>query len=59
MGIKREINKIEKDIKKDIQYAEKWMYEKRKFLIKLLWIVGGLALLLILSNIYLRTNGFG
>jgi len=66
MSIKKEIKEIEKviddiekDVKKDIKYAERWMYERKKFFVKLAWVVGLITLLIILSNIYLRVKGFG
>ena len=47
MNIKKEVREIgksmeniEKEIKREIKYAEKWMHERRKFLIKLAWVIG-------------------
>ena len=57
--IERAIDKAEKNIKKEINYAEKWMYERKKFFIKLGFVIGFIALLLIISHIYLRTAGVG
>ncbi len=66
MSIKKEIKDIEKDIKKiekgikgEIKYAEKWMYERKKFLVKLAWVLGIITVLLIASNFYMRVRGFG
>jgi len=58
-NIKRGINKAEKDVEKDIKHAEKWVYERKKFFIKLGFVVGLVALLLIISHFYLRTSGVG
>ena len=56
--MKKSMKNIEKDVKVDIKYAEKWMHEKRKFLIKLGWVIGFITVLLIVSNFYLRVKGF-
>lgn len=68
--IKKGINNAEKEIKKDIgkgineaerdiKHAEKWMFQRRKFLIKLGFVIGFVALLLIISHFYLRIKGVG
>ena len=55
----KDINKVEKNIQKDILNVEKWVIARRKFLIKLTWVVGLVAVLLIFSHVYLRTFGYG
>ncbi|MDD5191983.1 MAG: hypothetical protein PHH54_06795 [Candidatus Nanoarchaeia archaeon] len=50
---------FEKQIDKDVKEAEKWMIQRRKFLIKLAWVLGGITVLLILSHMYLRIAGVG
>jgi hypothetical protein len=70
MGVKKEIRKIErnigkginqaeKDIEREIKHAEKWAYQRKKFFIKLGFVIGFVALLLIISHFYLRTSGVG
>tara|TARA_Y100000310_G_scaffold293188_1_gene322594 strand:- start:293 stop:472 length:180 start_codon:yes stop_codon:yes gene_type:complete len=59
MSFEKELKRVEKNIKKDIKYAEKWVYERRKFIIKLIWIIGIIGVLLFLSNMYLSSPGFG
>ncbi len=58
-GIERDIKKIEKGIKGEIKYTEKWMHERRKFLIKLAWVLGFITVLLVVSNVYMKIRGFG
>jgi len=55
----KQIKGAEKGIEKDIKNVEGWVIERRKFLIKLTWVVGIIAALLILSNIYLKVRGLG
>ena len=50
MSLKKEFKQVEKEIAKDIKYAERWVFERRKFLIKLLGVMGFIVLLLILLN---------
>ncbi len=57
--ITSDINEDIKEVKKEIKQAEKWMVERRKFFIKLGIVAGLIALLLILSNLFLRVKGFG
>ncbi|MBT4135469.1 hypothetical protein HOD75_03715 [archaeon] len=53
--------KVEKgfkgNLKKEILEAEKWMHERKRFLIKLAWVVGFITILLIFSNFYLNVKG--
>lgn len=48
-----------KELEHEIKDVEKWVYERRKFLIKLAWVVGFVTVLLIISNIYLKVKGVG
>ena len=66
MSFKKEIQKLDKEIgqignniQENIKDVEKWVLARRKFLIKLGFVVGFIAVLLILSNLYLRTTGIG
>ena len=63
MTIKKEIKKINKqideigdNIQDNIEDVEKWIIARRKFLIKLIWVVGLILALLIISHIYLRIS---
>jgi len=58
-SLKKEIKKFEKGLEDELEQAEKWMKERRKFFIKLIWVVGFIAVLLIVSNLYLKINGVG
>lgn len=58
-GFEKEIKKFEKQVNKEIKEVEGWIIERRKFFIKLAWVVGIIAVLLIISHYYLRTPGFG
>jgi len=58
-NIKKGINETEKGIERDIDNAEKWMHERRKFFIKLGFVIGLVAVLLIISHFFLRTGGVG
>ena len=61
-SMKRTEKGIEKEIKhaeKDIVHAERWMHERRKFFIKLGFVIGLVVVLLIISHFYLRTSGVG
>ena len=59
MDIKKEVKCIEKNIDRDIKHAEKWVHQRRKFFIKLSYVVGFIVLLLIISHFYLRVRGAG
>ena len=63
MTLKKEIKKLNKqidevrdNIQDDIEDVQDWMIARRKFLIKLTWVVGFIAALLIISHIYLRIS---
>jgi len=58
-NIEKSVNKSEKDFEKDIKQTEKWIYERRKFLIKLIFVMGFVAFLLIISHFFLRVKGVG
>jgi len=59
----RELEDIEvrfdKQINKEFKEVEGWMLQRRKFLIKLAWVLGFITILLVVSHIYLRTRGMG
>lgn len=57
--IERFVGKIGKSIGKDIKYAENWMYERKKFFIKLSLIVIVVGFLLLISNLFLKVSGVG
>jgi len=57
--IRKGVNETEKGIERDVKNAEKWVHERRKFFIKLGFVVGLVALLLIISHFLLRTPGVG
>ncbi len=59
MSFKKDVKDAEKQIMQEIKYAEKWMVARRKFVVKLLWVVGFIGFLLILSHLYLRATGVG
>jgi len=47
------------EIENEVQEIEQWIIERKKFFIKLVWTVGLITALIILSNVYLRTKGVG
>ena len=51
MGLNKDMKQIEKQISQEIKHAEMWIVERRKFLVKLLGVIGFIALLLILLNL--------
>ena len=57
--ITSDINADIKEVKREVKQAERWMIARRRFFIKLAIIVGMIAILLILSNFYLKSSGFG
>jgi hypothetical protein len=59
MSFKKDLEKVEKEIDKEVKEIEGWIIERRKFFIKLGWVVGIIAILLILSHLYLRVAGVG
>lgn len=46
-----------KKLEREIHDVEKWVQERKKFLIKLAWTVFFITLLIIISNVYLRVSG--
>ena len=46
--------KIEKELISEVEDAEKWVLERRKFLIKLLWLLILISALLVISNYFFR-----
>jgi hypothetical protein len=59
MSFKKDLEKVEKEIDKEVKEIEGWIIERRKFFIKLGWVVGIIAILLVLSHLYLRVAGVG
>lgn len=49
--IKKEIKKVEKTIKKDVDEIEEWVIERKKFFIKLGWIIGVIILSVVVSKL--------
>ena len=47
------IKKIEKELDKELKEVEAWVKARKKFFIKLIWVFGILAIILILARIYL------
>jgi hypothetical protein len=48
MSLKKDIQKLEKQFVEEIKGVEMWMIQRRKFIIKLIWVLGFIGLLLIL-----------
>jgi len=44
-------------IEDEFEDVEKWIIERRKFFIKLGWVIGLVVVLLIISHFYLRISG--
>ena len=59
MSFKKEIKGIEKEAKKEVKQIETWMYERRKFFIKLGFVIVVVGTLMIFSHFYLRSVGVG
>lgn len=64
--VKKKADKKVDDKKKGIEEiveefveVEQWIIERKKFLIKLAWVVGFITILLIFSNFFLRVRAFG
>lgn len=49
------LDEFEKESKDEIAQADKWIIERRKFFIKLAWLVGMISVLLILSHIFISS----
>jgi len=62
-NFKRELEDIEirvdKQIAKEFKEVEAWMVQRKKFLVKLAWVLGFITVLLVVSHIYLRIRGVG
>jgi len=58
---KRVVNKKRgiDEIIEEFAEVEEWIVERKKFLIKLAWVVGFITILLIISNFFLKVRGFG
>lgn len=50
---------FEKQLEKEIKEVEKWVIERKKFFIKLVWIVILITILFVLSYLFLRVKGAG
>ena len=50
MSFKKELKGVEKNLKKDVKQIENWMYERRKFFIKLGYVAIIVGTLLIFSH---------
>ena len=59
MNLKKEIKEFEKDLGKEVKEIEKWMVERKKFFIKLGFVIGFVIVLLVISYLYLRISGVG
>lgn len=51
--------RVDKQIDKEFKEVEAWMVQRKKFLVKLAWVLGFITVLLVASHIYLRINGVG
>ncbi|MDP3026881.1 MAG: hypothetical protein Q8N63_04180 [Nanoarchaeota archaeon] len=51
--------RVDKQINKEFKEVEGWMLQRKKFLIKLAWVLGFITILLVVSHVYLRTRGMG
>lgn len=52
-------DKIERKIDKEVNQAERWVIERRKFFIKLVLTIMLIVVLLIISNLFLTIKGVG
>jgi len=62
VAIKRKtsgLQNIEREIEHEVEDVEKWVVERRKFFIKLGWVLGLVILLLIVSNVLMKVKGVG
>ena len=59
MSFKKEMKGVEKELKKEVKQIETWMYERRKFFIKLGFVIIVVGTLMIFSHFYLRSVGVG
>jgi len=50
---------MKKQPQTELQQIEQYIIQRKKFLIKLAWIFGITAILVIISNIYLKIPGVG
>lgn len=53
------VDKVEKEIDREVRDVEKWIIERRKFLIKLGWTILLIIALLVFSHFFLRVEGIG
>ena len=59
MNFKKEMKGVEKNLQKEVKQIETWMYERRKFFIKLGFVIIIVGTLMIFSHFYLRSFGIG
>ena len=63
IGFEKELEKdvlmLEKNIEKEVKIVEKWVIERRKFFIKLFWVILLVAALWIISSLFLKVKGVG
>jgi hypothetical protein len=50
MSLKKDIQKVEDQLVQEIKHTERWIIERKRFFIKLFWVFGFIAFLLILLN---------
>ena len=58
MTIENEIQDLEREVIREIKHAEKWMIERRKFLIKLGMVIAFVLVLIVASELYLNVTGY-
>ncbi len=49
----KELRRLEKELDEDLENVEKWILARRKFFIKLFWVVLIIVVILIASNLLL------
>jgi len=61
MAKKKKVKKrsFEKGLEKEIHEVENWVKQRKKFFIKLAWVVGFVVVLLIVSSLYLKQVDVG
>lgn len=57
--IEKQIEGFGEEVAEGVEEIEQWIIERRKFLIKLAWVVGLILVLLIVSSLFLNVKGFG
>lgn len=54
-----EASVVGKNVEEEVEEIEKWMIQRKKFLVKLGLVAGIIIILLAISHLYLRVKGFG